>query len=124
MHVLTVWSYASQPDHLAAFTVFPILFWGGIGLTLSVIAFCFLRAPLSLIVTAVWAVTLSVAMDEAKVVSNFNHPRIAVECSVMLDGQRIVRIYATRQLQQLSCGVLVSKKTDHRIVIADLRLRQ
>ncbi|QTN31626.1 endonuclease/exonuclease/phosphatase family protein [Akkermansiaceae bacterium] len=92
MHVLTVWAYASQPDSLAAFTVFPLWFWGGIGLALSVIAFCFLRAPLSLIVTAVWAVTLSVAMDEAKALSNFNHPKIAVERSVMLDGQRIIRV--------------------------------
>ena len=92
MHILTVWSYASLPDFLAAFTVFPVWFWGGIGLSLSVVAFCFLRAPLSLIVTAVWAITLSVAMDEAKALSNFNHPKIAVERTVMLDGQRVIRI--------------------------------
>lgn len=92
MHVLTVWCYASQPESLAAFTVFPIWFWGGIGLLLSVFAFCFLRAPLSLIVTAVWAVTLSVAMDEAKVLSNFTHPKLAVERSVIRDGQRILRV--------------------------------
>lgn len=92
MHVLTIWSYASQPDSLAAFTVFPIWFCGGIGLALSVIAFCFLRAPLSLIVTAVWAVTLSVAMDEAKALSNFNHPKIAAEPTLMLDGQRVIHV--------------------------------
>lgn len=92
MHLLTVWAYASQPNRLAAFTVYPIWFWGGAGLLMSVFAFCFLRAPLSLIVTAVWAVTLSVAMDEAKVLSNFNHPKIAVERSVMSDGQRIIRV--------------------------------
>ena len=118
MHLLTVWSYASQPDHLAAFTVFPIWFWGGIGLTLSVIAFCFLRAPLSLIVTAVWAVTLSVAMDEAKVLSNFNHPRIAVERSVMLDGQRIIRV-ATVNCANFSYGdpMYDLKKWDPDIVL-------
>jgi endonuclease/exonuclease/phosphatase (EEP) superfamily protein YafD len=91
-HVLTVWAYASQPDSLAAFTVYPLWLWGGIGLLLSVFAFCFLRAPLSLIVTAVWAVTLSVAMDEAKSLSNFNHPKLTVERSVIRDGQRIIRV--------------------------------
>jgi endonuclease/exonuclease/phosphatase (EEP) superfamily protein YafD len=92
IYILTVWAYASQPGQLAAFTVFPIWFWGGIGVLLSVFGFCFLRAPLSLIITAVWAVTLSVAMDEAKALSNFNHPKIDVERSVMLDGQRIIRV--------------------------------
>ncbi len=92
IHVLTVWCYAKQPDSLAAFTVFPIWFWGGIGLLLSVFAFCFLRAPLSLIVTAVWAVTLSVAMDEAKVLSNFAHPPIAPERIAAPDGSRPLRV--------------------------------
>ena len=92
MHMLTVWAYATQPGQLAAFTVYPVWFWGGAGLLMSVFAFCFLRAPLSLIVTAVWAVTLSVAMDEAKVLSNFNHPRITAERSAMADGPRIIRV--------------------------------
>ena len=78
-HFITVWTYSNQPDYAAAFTVFPFWFWGGIGLLLSVFAFCFLRAPLSLIVTAVWAITLSVGMDEAKALSNFTHPKIAEE---------------------------------------------
>lgn len=92
MHVLTVWCYAKQPDSMAAFTVLPIWFWGGIGLVLSVIAFSFLKAPLSLIVTAVWAVTLSVAMDEAKVLSNIGHPEIAVERTLEADEKRILRV--------------------------------
>ena len=33
---------------------------------------------------------------------------------------RIDHIYATRQFRPLSSGVIVSKKTDHRIVISDL----
>lgn len=74
MHAFTVWTFAKQPDSLAAFTVLPIWVWGGIGLFMSFTAFCVLRAPLSLIVTAVWAVTLSVAVDEARSLSNFNHP--------------------------------------------------
>lgn len=118
MHILTVWAYASQPDYLAAFTVFPLWFWGGIGLALSVIAFCFLRAPLSLIVTAVWAVTLSVAMDEAKALSNFNHPKIAVERSVMRDGERIIRV-ATVNCASFAYGDPVDdlKKWDPDIVL-------
>jgi len=92
MHALTIWCYASQPDSLAAFTVLPFWFWGGIGLLLSVLAFCFLRAPLSLIVTAVWAVTMSVAMDEARVLSNFAHPPIAPERRAAPDGDFPIRI--------------------------------
>lgn len=103
MHVLTVWAYARQPNHLAAFTVFPVWFWGGAGLLMSVFAFCFLRAPLSLIVTAVWAVTLSVAMDEGKVLSNFNHPKITAERSAMPDGRRIIRV-ATVNCADFSFG--------------------
>lgn len=91
-HALTVWAYASQPGSLAAFTVYPIWFWGGIGLALSVVAFCFLRAPLSLIVTAVWAVTLSVAMDEAKALSNFNRPKLTPERPAQQAGPRLLRV--------------------------------
>jgi endonuclease/exonuclease/phosphatase family metal-dependent hydrolase len=91
-HVFTVWAYASQPGSLAAFTVYPLWFWGGIGLALSVVAFCFLRAPLSLIVTAVWAVTLSVAMDEAKVLSNFSHPKITPVRAAPQAGPRLIRV--------------------------------
>lgn len=113
-HVLTVWAYASQPDSLAAFTVYPLWFWGGIGLALSVIAFCFLRAPLSLIVTAVWAVTLSVAMDEAKALSNFNHPKLTEK----RDNPRLLRI-ATVNCGNFSFGDPVDelKKWDPDIVL-------
>ncbi len=91
-HAFTVWCYARQPDSLAAFTVLPLWLWGGIGLLMSFFAFCFLRAPLSLIVTAVWAVTLAVAMDEAAALSNFTHPRITRERSAIPDGTLPVRI--------------------------------
>ncbi|WP_411827081.1 endonuclease/exonuclease/phosphatase family protein [Luteolibacter sp. AS25] len=91
-HIITVWCYAKQPDSLAAFTVLPFWFWGGIGLLLSVFAFCFLRAPLSLIITAVWAITLSVAMDEAKGLSNFTHPKITAERGPTDDGATTLRV--------------------------------
>lgn len=91
-HIITVWAYANQPDSFAAFTVFPFWFWGGIGLMLSVIAFCFLRAPLSLILTAVWAITLSVGMDEAKALSNFTHPELPEKRPPPEDRPGIIRI--------------------------------
>lgn len=71
LHLVTVYAFSRQPDRLAAFTVLPIWVWGGIGLAASVIAFYFLRASLSLIMTAVWAVTLLVGADEARVLAHF-----------------------------------------------------
>lgn len=91
-HIVTVWAYSKQPDSLAAFTVLPFWFWGGIGLLSSVFAFCFLRAPLSLIVTAVWAITLSIGMDEAKALSNFTHPRISQERQAPENRAGIIRV--------------------------------
>jgi endonuclease/exonuclease/phosphatase (EEP) superfamily protein YafD len=41
------------------------------GLALCTVAFYFLRASLSLVMTAVWAVTLLVGADEARVLANF-----------------------------------------------------
>ncbi|MEO8617308.1 MAG: endonuclease/exonuclease/phosphatase family protein [Luteolibacter sp.] len=71
LHIFTVYCFARQPDRFAAYTVMPIWMWGGIGLFLSTVAFYFLRASLSLVMTAVWAVTLLVGADEARVLSNF-----------------------------------------------------
>lgn len=118
MHVLTVWAYARQPDSMTAFTVFPIWMWGGIGLLMSVFAFCFLRAPLSLIVTAVWAVTLSVATDEAKALSNIVHPTIRPERVRAGEGSRIIRV-ATVNCGNFAYGDPVEdlKKWDPDIVL-------
>ena len=74
LHLVTVYCFSRQPDRFAAFTVLPIWLWGGAGLFLSVIAFYFLRASLSLIVTGVWAITLLVGSDEARVLANFGKP--------------------------------------------------
>ncbi len=71
LHGFTVYCFARQPDKFAAFTVMPIWLWGGIGLLLSFLAFYFLRTSLSLIMTAVWAVTLLVGADEARLLANF-----------------------------------------------------
>lgn len=70
LHVFTVYCFAQQPDRFTAFTIMPIWLWGGFGLGCSTVAFYFLRASLSLIVTGIWAVTLLVGADEARVLSN------------------------------------------------------
>lgn len=70
LHVFTVYAFSRQPDRLAAYTVLPIWAWGGLGLVWSCAAFYFCRAPLSLVMTAVWAVTLLVGADEARVLAN------------------------------------------------------
>ncbi len=90
--ILTVWAYTSLPDSLAGLTVFPVWFWGGIGLFGSVCALFFLRSRRSLVATVTWVITLLLTMDEAKVLLNFKHPKLAVERSVAKDGQRIIRV--------------------------------
>ena len=91
-HLFTIYCYAQQPERFAAFTIMPIWLWGGIGLGLSTIAFYFLRAPLSLIMTAVWAVTLLVGADEARVLANFGkNPPMRGE-PIPHEGQPVLRI--------------------------------
>jgi len=70
LHLITVFAFARQPDRLAALTVMPIWVWGGVGLLLSSVAFYFLRASLSLIITGVWAVTILLGADEVRVLGN------------------------------------------------------
>jgi endonuclease/exonuclease/phosphatase (EEP) superfamily protein YafD len=74
LHLVTVFCFSRQPDRFAAFTVLPIWLWGGFGLLASTLAFYFLRAPLSLIMTGCWAVTLLVGADEARVLANLGKP--------------------------------------------------
>ena len=66
LHLFTVGCYSLQPDVFAAYTVMPIWLWGGFGLLFSTVAFYFMRAPLSLILTGVWALTLLVGSDETR----------------------------------------------------------
>ncbi len=92
MLVLTVWCYASQPDSLAAFTVLPFWFWGGIGFLLSIFASCLLSSRLSLIAAVAWMITLFVFTDEAHGLWNFAHPKITLERGEAPDGSQPIRI--------------------------------
>jgi endonuclease/exonuclease/phosphatase (EEP) superfamily protein YafD len=92
LHILTVYCYARQPDRFAAFTVMPIWLWGGIGLLLSSAAFYFLRASLSLIMTAVWAITLLVGADEARVLANTGKNPPLAGPAERFEGQPVIRV--------------------------------
>lgn len=101
LHLFTVFCFARQPDRFAAFTVLPIWLWGGLGLLLTAFAFYFLRASLSLIMTAVWAVTLLVGADEARVLANFGKSAPLPGPAGSRDGQPVLRVVT------LNCALFV-----------------
>ncbi len=92
LHFLTVVAFARQPDVLAAYTVMPIWVWGGMGLLLSGGAYLLFRAPLSLIVTAVWALTLLLGADEARVIANLGTQAPEPGRPDPIEGRRPIRV--------------------------------
>lgn len=92
LHFITVVAFARQPDSLAAYTVMPIWVWGGIGLLLCGSAYIVLRAPLSLVMTAVWALTLLLGADEARVIANLGTPAPQPDGPAPIEGQRPIRV--------------------------------
>lgn len=92
LHLVTVFAFARQPEAMAAFTVMPIWVWGGIGLMFSITAFWFLRAPLSLWVTGIWAVTVLIGSDEARVIANVGKSAPEPGPAGLADGQPLVRV--------------------------------
>lgn len=103
LHLVTVFCYSRQPDAFAAFTVLPIWVWGGIGLVFCMVAFYFLRASLSLVMTAVWAVTLLIGADEARVLANFGKPVLHAGSPAPCDGIPVLRV-ATLNCASLQFG--------------------
>ncbi len=92
LHLFTVYCFSRQPDRFAAFTVMPIWLWGGFGLGLAAIAFYFLRAPLSLVMMAVWALTLLVGADEARVLKNIGTPAPLPGPAAPFEGKPVIRV--------------------------------
>ncbi|MEO5712605.1 MAG: endonuclease/exonuclease/phosphatase family protein [Luteolibacter sp.] len=92
LHIFTVYCFARQPDRFAAYTVMPIWIWGGVGLFLSTVAYYFLRASLSLVMTAVWAVTLLVGADEARVLANFGKSAPLPGPALKYEGKPLIRV--------------------------------
>ena len=92
LHLFTVYCFTRQPDRFAAFTVVPIWLWGACGLALSSLAYYFLRASLSLVITAVWTITLLVGADEARVLANFGKPAPLPGLAEPYAGKAVIRV--------------------------------
>lgn len=92
LHLFTVYCFSFQPDRFAAYTVMPIWLWGSFGLGLSTVAFYFLRAPLSLVMTAVWAITLLVGADEARVLAHIGTPAPLPGPAAPFEGKPVIRV--------------------------------
>ena len=92
LHLLTIFAFSRQPDKLAAFTVVPIWIWGGFGLLLSTAAFWFLRAPLSLVITGIWAMTILLGADEARVMVNVGKSAPRPGPAGPVDGRLPIRV--------------------------------
>jgi endonuclease/exonuclease/phosphatase (EEP) superfamily protein YafD len=92
LHLVTVFAFARQPEAMAAYTVMPIWVWGGIGLLFSTVAFWFLRAPLSLVLTGVWAITILLGADEARVIANIGKSPPEPGPAGLADGQPMIRV--------------------------------
>lgn len=93
LHLFTVYTFSLQPDRFAAFTVMPIWLWGGFGMLLTLAAFYFLRARFSLIMTAVWAITLLVGADEPRTLLNIGKsPPLPGRRAESYEGRRPLRV--------------------------------
>lgn len=92
LHLVTLYAFVRQPDRLTAFTVLPIWIWGGFGIGLSALAFCVLKAPLSLMMTAVWSVTVLAGADESKVLSHLGNESPEPGPPLSHKGQPVLRV--------------------------------
>lgn len=92
LHALTVVCHTRQPDALAAFQVVPLWAWGVIGLLTSSIAFIFLRANLSLILSTLWLLTIFIGADEFRAITNLTSPKPVREPPAAEPGRTTLRI--------------------------------
>jgi endonuclease/exonuclease/phosphatase (EEP) superfamily protein YafD len=92
LHAVTIFCYSRQPDSLAAFTVVPLWIWGLLGLTLSSAAMLMLRAPLSLIVSIIWIITILLGADETKVLANLGKATPTKNVVASAQGQPAIRV--------------------------------
>jgi endonuclease/exonuclease/phosphatase (EEP) superfamily protein YafD len=90
--LVTVFAFARQPDRLAAFTVLPIWLWGSMGLMLSLGALYFVRARFSLILSSVWAITILVGADEARVLLHYNQSPPLPGRAEPFEGKPVIRV--------------------------------
>lgn len=91
-HLVTVALYARQPDRFAAFTLFPIWIWGGIGLAIASSAFILFRAPLSLFTTAAWALTILFVADETRSLGRLGTTPLQPGTPGRYGGREVIRV--------------------------------
>lgn len=91
-HLLTIALYTRQPDLFAAFTLFPIWVWGGIGLSISSLAFLGFRAPLSLFTSGVWAVTVLALSDETRSLGRIGQEAPEPGIPKRHNGRNVIRV--------------------------------
>ena len=92
LHVLTTACYMRQPDMMAAFTVYPLWMWGLLGLVLSAGTYLFWRAPLSLVVTMIWSLTILFFSDESLALARIGHASPAPGASAPFMQQDTLRV--------------------------------
>lgn len=103
LHLFTVFCFTWQPDRFAAFTVLPIWLWGACGLLLACVAFFVLRAAGSWVMIAVWAITLLVSADEARVFAHFRKSAPRPGPAAPYDGKPVIRVI-TLNCAIFACG--------------------
>ncbi|MDA0765231.1 MAG: endonuclease/exonuclease/phosphatase family protein [Verrucomicrobia bacterium] len=91
-HLVTMALYTRQPDMFAAFTLFPVWIWGGLGLFLSSCAFLFFRAPLALFTSGVWALSILALADETRSLGRIGHPSPEPGTPQRHDGRVVIRV--------------------------------
>ncbi|MBN8459225.1 MAG: endonuclease/exonuclease/phosphatase family protein [Verrucomicrobia bacterium] len=103
LHLATVFCFSRQPGWFAAFTAFPLWFWGGIGLAMSATAFCLLHARLSMVLSAIWAITILVGSDEAVAIGNLGKDAPLPGPAIPHHGRPVLRV-ATLNCSRFNYG--------------------
>lgn len=103
LHLTAVVCFNRLPDRLAAFTAFPLWFWGGIGLGMTLLAYCLLRTRLSLVMALVWALTILVASDEVRVIGNLAAESPTQGTPAPHQGSPVIRV-ASLNCSLFACG--------------------
>jgi len=103
LHAFTVFCFTRQPDVLAAFLVVPLWAWGLLGLAMASGAFVFLRANLSLILSALWVLTVLLGSDEARVLAHVGTPHLTRQAPAPPPGRIALRV-ATLNCAQFHFG--------------------
>ncbi len=92
LHLATLLCFTRLPDRFAAFTAFPLWFWGLVGLGMASAAYAILRARLSLVMAGVWALTILAGSDEARVIGNLAYDPPRTGPAAAHHGSRVMRV--------------------------------